>query len=209
MEQLINKLKKRLNEDLPGQDAQYRMAPIHRTRVEVDFENNKNYVQSAVMIVLYKNENNDWYLPLIERKTYNGIHSGQIGLPGGKFEKQDVDLLNTALRECEEEIGIHDIEPIGALSPLVIPVSGFLVKPFIGIHRSKKLNYQLQEREVEQVLNLSLNYLLDETNIVKGEIFVNDNLKIKTPYLEVQSKKVWGATAMILSELKEVLLSIS
>ncbi len=209
MEQLINKLKTRLGQALPGIEAQYKMAPFNRERINLNVEDTSSYRKSAVMIILYQNEANEWCIPLTERVNYGGIHSGQISFPGGKYEHEDQDLLNTALRECYEEIGIKEIDTLGSLTHLYIPVSMFLVQPYIGIIKNKMPVFKPQAREVEKILNLELSYLLNDKNVLNGEIAVNEGLKIKSPYFEVETKKIWGATAMILSELKEVLKTIS
>jgi len=209
LEQLINNLKFRLQQPLPGVEAQYKMAPINRSRVDLNSDFKLTVRNSAVMILFCQDANQQWYIPLIERMTYGGVHSGQVSFPGGKQEENDRDLLHTALRECEEEIGLNDLEAIGSLTELYIPVSGFLVKPFVGICNIIQPSYKTQEREVKQVLHLPLEDLLNDNNILHGEVIVNEGLKIKTPYIEVETKKIWGATAMILSELRELMKTIS
>lgn len=206
---MINKLKTRLGQTLPGIEAQYKMAPFNRERINLNFEDASSYRKSAVMIVLYQNEFNEWCIPLTERVNYGGIHSGQISFPGGKYEKEDQDLVNTAMRECYEEIGVKEIDLLGSLTHLYIPVSNFLVQPYVGIIQHKTPVFRPQEREVKKILNLELGYLLNDNNVLNGEIAVNERMKIKSPYFEVETKKIWGATAMILSELKEVVRTIS
>ena len=209
MEQIINRLKNALTKALPGIEAQYRMAPLHRQRMELETLKIEDYRPSAVMILLCEDENGNGFIPLTERMTYNGAHSGQVSLPGGKFEADDGDLMNTAIRECYEEIGIREVEVIGKLTPLFIPVSGFIVHPYIGLCKIKNPVMKNHEREVKTLIKLSLEDLLNDAIVKQGEMQVMNTLNIKTPWFEVEGLKVWGATAMILSELKDVIKSIS
>lgn len=209
LEQIINRLKKALTQTLPGSEAQYKMAPLHRARIEAEALKAKNYRPSAVMILFCQDENETPFIPLTERMAYNGVHSGQVSLPGGKFDLQDTDLMQTAIRECYEEIGIKDLEVIGRLTELYIPVSGFLVHPFIGVSKLKNPAMKNQEREVKTILKLDLDELLNDAIVKNGTIELDENLKIKTPWFDVNGYKVWGATAMILSELKELMRTTS
>lgn len=209
MEQLINKLKSALKNGLPGADAQYLMAPFHRQRIEEDLLTIQQFKPSAVLIAICIDTTNEPFIPLIERMAYNGFHSGQISLPGGKFDRMDLNLEQTAIRECEEEIGLNNIELIGQLTPIKIPVSRFLVHPFIGVYQQSNPNWQLQPREVKSILKFRLKDLMNETTVKTGEIKLPEKLVIQTNWYEVEGYQVWGATAMILSELKEVIKTIS
>lgn len=209
LEQLINRLKTSLSDPLPGADAQYLMAPLHRQRLELEKLNAENYRPSAVMILFCEDSDGTLFIPLTERMTYNGVHSGQVSLPGGKFEASDVDLMQTALRECYEEIGVSEIDVLGKLTSLFIPVSSFLVHPFIGFCRIKNPIMINQEREVKALVKLPVTALLNDATVKQGEVKVMENMNIKTPWFEVEGLKVWGATAMILSELKVLLKTIS
>ncbi|PBQ34669.1 coenzyme A pyrophosphatase [Sphingobacteriaceae bacterium] len=209
MEQLVNRLKTALSETLPGIDAQYMMAPLNRQRMNQEQLKTQNYRPSAVMIVFCENANGDLYIPLTERMTYNGAHSGQVSLPGGKFEPEDLDLMNTAIRECFEEIGVKEIDVIGKLTPLHVPVSSFLIHPYVGICKIKDPVMVNQEREVKRLIKLAVTDLLEDSIVKEGSMQVMESLSIKTPWFEVEELKVWGATAMILSELKQILKLIS
>src|SRR5262245_61829436 len=130
--QLLNKLKTRLSESLPGEQAQILLAPFNRKMIDPKKLKQEDYRLSAVMILFCEDEHDRLFIPLIQRLPYEGVHSGQISLPGGKFDQTDIDLSQTAIRECREEIGVtEEIEMIGKLSQLYIPVSGFLVEPFV------------------------------------------------------------------------------
>lgn len=211
MEQKINKLKLKLTEPLPGEDAQYMMAPLQRQKKTVSELSEEEYRKSAVIILICSDANNNFYIPLTERFAYDGVHSGQVSLPGGKFEESDLDHTNTALRECFEEIGIekNDIEVLGELTPLYIPVSKYLVRPIVGHCRIPNPDLLKNPREVKHIGKLYLNDLTNENIVRTGNITLLDKQKIQAPYFAVQDLKVWGATAMILSEFKTLLKTIS
>lgn len=209
LRQLVNRLKTALSKTLPGIEAQYLMAPVDRERMNIQQLKPQSYRPSAVMILFCEDANGNLYIPLTERMTYNGAHSGQVSLPGGKFETADVDLMNTAVRECYEEIGIKEMEVIGKLTPLYISVSGFLVHPYVGICKIKDPVMINQEREVKRLVKLAVTQLMDDAIVKHGSMQVMETMSIKTPWFEVEELKVWGATAMILSELKELLKSVA
>lgn len=194
----------RLAAGLPGREAQYRMAPVNRSRETLDISG-ANYRPSAVLVLFCQDANGRLFLPLIERMVYSGVHSGQVALPGGKFEERDGNLQNTALRECREEIGIEGAEVLGQLTQLHIPVSGFMVQPFLGVYRPPAPEFIGQEREVKKLINLEVAHLLSPGIVKTGQVNLPNNLKMQVPYFDVNGHMVWGATAMILSELKEVL----
>jgi 8-oxo-dGTP pyrophosphatase MutT (NUDIX family) len=202
LELTINKLKQLFARGLPGEGVQLAMAPV--TRLEMDFANTDftSYRQSAVMVVLCKDDYEGWFIPLILRNSYSGIHSAQISLPGGKREALDTDLEATARRECFEEIGlINSIEVVGPLSLIYIPVSKFIVQPFLSVCEVENPLMMGQVREVKEIIKLKIDTLLDDLIMKNGLV----DEKIKAPYFEVESFKIWGATAMILLEVKEIL----
>jgi 8-oxo-dGTP pyrophosphatase MutT (NUDIX family) len=130
-----------------------------------------------------------------------------VSFPGGKKEPEDLDLEYTARRECFEEVGIpiHEGELVGKLTEVFIPVSSFLVQPFVYFHSSKpRLERNL--REVEEILHFSLFDLLEEHRVLTMDLLQPNGTKYTdVPYFNLVEKKVWGATALILNELKEVL----
>jgi 8-oxo-dGTP pyrophosphatase MutT (NUDIX family) len=192
--------------NLPGQLAQERMAG---RVVASPSEIPSNAKLSAVMILLFKKEF-DWHFCLIKRAESQGAHSGQFAFPGGSIDDLDTSLLQTAIRETKEEIGVHlkEEQIIGALTPLYIPVSNYLVHPFIA-YCDAPTHYELQIEEVAFVKELELAHLLNPLNKTKTSIRLRDapHTQINVPAYKISDTEViWGATAMILAEF-EVILS--
>ena len=157
------------------------------------------------MILLYPN-NSEIFTTLIKRQVYKGVHSGQISLPGGKFEEdKDISIVETAFRETQEEIGVlkNSISFVGKLTPLYIPVSNIHVQPVIGC-LSQKPEFNADSREVDKIYKVNLQELLTPECIVEDEITMADNRKVTAPYYNFNNLQIWGATAMILSEYFEI-----
>jgi 8-oxo-dGTP pyrophosphatase MutT (NUDIX family) len=137
------------------------------------------------------------------------VHSGQISLPGGKFDESDITLEKTALRECHEEIGIqNNIEVLGQLTPIYIPVSKFMVTPFVAILNEEDPTYILNVNEVQNVIEFPVDDLRSPHIVKQTTVEPTAGIKLKTPYFDIQGKIVWGATAMILNEFKHLLLKL-
>lgn len=199
----IARLKERFNQPLPGPEAQFEMAHINRQKLRLNELQEGNFRSSAVLLLLVKREEG-FFIPLTERHTYKGAHSGQVSLPGGKHEEHDTSLEETALRECAEEIGVDKgIHIIGELTPIYIPVSNFVVNPYVGVYTNDVINYSLNDKEVKSLLELNLSDLKNP-DLVKQTTIDANGYKLKTPYFDVQGKIVWGATAMILNEFKQM-----
>lgn len=166
---------------------------------------NSNLRIGAVLILLYPNKN-EWHTVLMKRPVYNGIHSGQISFPGGKTEANDTSLAHTALRETQEEIGIPSstIDIIGKLTEVYIPPSKFIVHPYIGV-AYKQPEFIPDKNEVDKLIEVTLNQLLSEKNNTTQKIILSNGLAVNTPCIKVQNEIVWGATAMMISELKEIM----
>ena len=204
--QFINQLKQQLNQPLPGKDAQSIMMikpkPIFRNIADA-----KTIKPSAVLILLfYKNDN--WNFFLTKRSQNVNHHKGQISLPGGVLEKNE-SLQETAVRETEEEIGIpsNDIQIIGSLSPFYVPVSNFKISPFIGWMK-KKPQIKIYDKEVEKVFSVSIDeFILKSTQKTKYDKLNGEWVKI--PYFDIDNEIVWGATSIILSEFKNIILKIA
>jgi 8-oxo-dGTP pyrophosphatase MutT (NUDIX family) len=199
-----------IQHSLPGERAHIPLSPLHRPVTSEVIQNLTEYKESAVAVVLYK-DLDTYHCILIQRTEYDGKHSGQISFPGGKKDKEDVDLFATAKRECFEEVGVNlsAAEYLGKLSQVYIPVSGFLVEPHV-FYYPQTPSFVHQEREVAHVFTISLDELLADEVI--GEMKVNTEnklVKMKVPCFNIRDKQIWGATALILNELRESLISIS
>ncbi|HMQ47313.1 MAG TPA: CoA pyrophosphatase [Saprospiraceae bacterium] len=197
-------LEQRLKGKLPGIEAQYRMAHAVRQRV---VEAPENAMLASVLALFYPKDE-AWHLVLIERTSSNpnDRHSGQISFPGGKKDLEDSSLAHTALREAEEEVGVlqDQIHLLGRLTELYIPVSNFIVHPFVGITYQQPF-FRHQESEVSAILEVPFRLFMEPGIRQAADIRVQNGMLLKdVPIFKVQGKVVWGATAMILSELLEV-----
>lgn len=158
----------------------------------------------SVLISLYLH-NEELHTVLMKRPSYKGVHSGQVSFPGGKKEDGDDDLITTALREAHEEVGIvpDKVNIIGTLSELYIPPSNFLVLPVLG-YLEEKPELVPDMHEVEAILEVPFKHFFQKESLKEGNIPVGNGYKIKAPYFDVEGHVVWGATAMILNEMMEV-----
>ncbi|HRD51131.1 MAG TPA: CoA pyrophosphatase [Flavobacteriales bacterium] len=162
--------------------------------------------ESAVLALIYKRAEEAHAL-LMLRPTYAGVHSGQVSFPGGRREPQDADLRATALREFAEETGARTagIDLLGALTPVYIPPSRSLVTPFIGIAEETG-PFAPDAREVAELIEAPLSLLLRDDILKRREQHIAVmGRSVEIPYFDVQGRVVWGATAMMLAELRELL----
>lgn len=201
MPKLITQFKKAFSRLLPGVEAQYRMVHVIRPRPSKIPANAK---ESAILALFYPN-NDNWSLALIQRNNDNpnDRHSGQISFPGGRRENTDKNLQETALREAEEEIGVikEDIQILGALTDLYIPVSNFKVQGYVGVLPYTP-DFIPNKSEVRTILQPTLKSLRDKNNIRHIDMEINPRITIKgVPYFAVDEHVVWGATAMMISEI--------
>lgn len=183
------------------------MAPILRINelASIDIKAKKPN-KAGVMALFYPNKYEITNLVLILRKTYKGVHSNQVGFPGGRVENYDKNLKHTALRETEEEVGVPkaEVRVVKKLTKLYIPPSNFWVHPYVGlIDKTPKLIPQ--ESEVEKILEVDLEDFLDEKNLISQELSTSYAKNIQVPAFSLNGHIVWGATAMMLSELKDLL----
>jgi len=200
----ISSIKKELKKPLPGRKYQYQMAPDDR-----DLRYSKNPKRSlpkkaGVMILLFP-FSGQVSLVFIKRAVYSGSHSGQISFPGGTMTSKDHNLFQTAVRETREELGIElsNILNLGALTPLYIAVSNFMVFPFVGFIKETPV-FKVQASEVQFAFMENLNTLREKK--IRGYFEVDfPNLSFTAPYYLVKEQKIWGATAMILSEFLEII----
>jgi 8-oxo-dGTP pyrophosphatase MutT (NUDIX family) len=152
-------------------------------------------------LLIYPTVDDKARLVFIQRPTYDGAHSGQISLPGGRFEPADPSLEYTALRETYEEIGVpHDkVQVIGKLTDLFIPPSNFLVSPYVGVI-AERPDFVIDRYEVEYVIEVDLEVFFNPSYCITKELQLRQGFSIKTPCYVVNGYTIWGATAMIIAE---------
>lgn len=200
----IDNLRLRFTLPLPGESAHIRMASS--SRLKFKSSPNEKTRQSAVLILFYPHEGKI-FLPLILRPAYDGVHGGQMAFPGGRKEREDENLIRTAMREAQEEIGVRltDVKVLGEISRLFIPPSNFYVQPVIG-YMEKRPEFYPDPREVDQVVEVSLDDLLNPANIGKKTLNVRGT-EVEAAYFDIQGHTVWGATAMMIAEMIELIQS--
>ena len=203
----IKNLEQRLKEPLPGMASQAKMFP-GKSRVLPNSETLDTARKAAVCIMLFQKEDK-WTTTLIKRVVYKGVHSGQMAFPGGKKE-QNEDYIQTAIRETEEEVGvfIKKEQVLGKLSPVYIPPSNMYVEPIIAFYPKSPI-YIKQESEVDSIVEVSLDLLMNEDIRKSKPITQNNGTKIVVPHFDVNGHIVWGATAVMISELVDVLQEIT
>ncbi|WP_127139754.1 NUDIX hydrolase [Flagellimonas marinaquae] len=198
------------NLPLPGEESHHKMSP--ELRIEWLKKNrfeDMNPKRAGVMALFYPDVEQQTRLLLILRKVYQGVHSNQIGFPGGKVERIDKDLMDTALRETHEEVGVpaSEVEIIKELSDVYIPPSNFLVRPFMGIYRNPR-PFVREEAEVERLVEVYLTDFLDDSNHIQEILSTSYAKNINVPAFKLNGYTVWGATAMMMSEIKELLRQV-
>lgn len=201
-----NKLKQRIGNHQPKPDAQQLMAPFKLGNRKVLMEMNDNPRLGGVMILVFNKENKA-HLTLIRRPEYDGVHSGQIAFPGGQKDDTDKDIGETALRETFEEVGIRIStgKVLGQISQVYIPPSKFLVTPFVAVLDEYPV-FKKDDFEVAEVLEVPVSVLFDKAIIKQGNVDVgSQGMKMKVPYFDIFGHKVWGATAIMLSEFKAIM----
>lgn len=203
----LESLQKRLGKPLPGPDAQMKMASRSRLQWLREGMDATGARESGVLILLYP-DMGSVFIVLILRPDYDGVHSGQVGLPGGKMETGDATLVETALRESHEELGISSqhIQILGTLTQLYIPPSNFLVLPVVG-YIQQKPDFHPDRIEVKKIIELDIVQLLDNRCRITKEIEVSGHI-LSVPCYVIDGEVIWGATAMILSEFAEIVSGI-
>ena len=202
----IASIPKIIDAQLLGELAHLKMVPPERADLIADIDfNTLNPKKSAVLMLLYP-KNDNMHLVLIKRNVYKGTHSAQISFPGGKFEADDMVFENTALRETFEEVGVpaNTVQIIRAFTQTYIPPSNFMVYPYLGFCQVTPI-FIPDLREVGDIIELAIDDLLDEKLCVNKRLNTSYSIDIEVPCFEIAGHLVWGATAMILSELKETL----
>jgi 8-oxo-dGTP pyrophosphatase MutT (NUDIX family) len=205
-QRFITQLKITINNDLPGEESHQKMRVIYDQSIELPFSK-INSIPAAVLILLYLADN-EIYFFLTKRTDELKHHKGQISLPGGTQEGNEK-LIDTALRETQEEIGINktSISIIGTITPLFVPVTGFMIYPFIG-YSLNKLNPKPDPVEVATIFSVNISDLLNKENRTT-EIRNIRGYDVQVPYFKLNDYQVWGATSMILSEFRDLIKFIN
>ncbi|MEL1240500.1 NUDIX hydrolase [Flavobacterium flavipallidum] len=186
-----------------------KMMPFERKELLAKINLKETKPKEAAVTMLFYPKDNETHLVLIVRNSYKGVHSAQIAFPGGKFESEDFELKKTALRETEEEIGIdrNKIEIVKAFTSLYIPPSNFMVYPFLGICK-EEIQFVPDPVEVAAVIELPLSVFRDDAIVTVENLSTSYASFIDVPAFKIQGYVVWGATAMMLSELRDVLNTV-
>ncbi|WP_396194166.1 NUDIX hydrolase [Flavobacterium sp.] len=194
------------NAELPATQAHAKMAPTNRLDLLKAIDFTKVIPKRAAVLMLFYPKASQTHLALILRTSYNGVHSSQIAFPGGKVEASDADLSHTALRETHEEIGVHPkhVTLVRPFTEVYIPPSNFMVYPFLG-YSTSDLDFVLQEEEVAGLVEFPLTDFMNDAIIVNTIMKTSYAGSIEVPGFQVNEHFVWGATAMMLSELKDTL----
>jgi len=193
--------------ELPGEDSHFQMAPLERLqelkRKAYEMQSAK---KAAVLCLFYPGMNGETKFVLILRKTYKGVHSAQVGFPGGKVEDDDENLVHTALRETFEEVGVesYGIDIIKKLTEVYIPPSNYFVYPFMGIVADTP-SFIPQDEEVEAIIEVPLIEFMDANARITKKLSTSYASNIDVPAFELNGHVVWGATAMMLNEIRELL----
>lgn len=201
----VEHLRRRFSDALPGHDAFLELSGYKRPDIERARQLDPPPRESAVLALLYPKESR-LHVLLMVRPTYDGVHSGQVSFPGGKREPTDPDLKRTALREFAEETGAatDNIEILGELSPVYIPPSRMLVTPYVG-YAAHIGPWMPDAREVARLLEVPLDLVLREDILQRREQFIQImGRSVEIPYYDIQGEVVWGATAMMIAELREL-----
>jgi 8-oxo-dGTP pyrophosphatase MutT (NUDIX family) len=198
-------LSTRLLQPLPGAEAQDAMSSRVRLPLQTYLDKHPDFRTSAVLMLLYPIDR-VIHTMIIRRPSYEGIHSGQLALPGGKKDEEDPSVLHTALRETLEEVGVVVPEQnvIGQLTSLYIPPSNFLVHPFIA-WLDERPPFKPDPREVDVILEVQLSMFVDPQIKARKRIHIGENTFVDAPSYVLGENNLWGATAMIFAEMEAIL----
>ena len=200
-------IKLRLADPLPGIDSHLKMAPKNRAEELLTKKDEIHDAKKSAVMILFFHDDTGLKMIVIRRSIYVGIHSGQIAFPGGRYEEEDGNVQITALREIEEEIGIvrDKIEVLGRLSDIYVPPSNFLISVFVG-YLNEKPQYKIEEREVAEIIEIPFAEFLKQDVIKLKDFYINsENVVTNAPYFDITNAEIWGASAMVISELLSVL----
>lgn len=206
LEEAEQALRAGMSRQLPGHDAFLELSGYKRPDLEAALKQDPPPRESAVLALIFP-RSGEAHTLLMQRPTYDGVHSGQVSFPGGRREAGDEDLRSTALREFQEETGA-DPRParlIGAMSAIYIPPSRSLVTPFVAV-ADEAGPFSPDPREVAELIEVPLALLLRDDIIKRGQQHIAImGRSVEVPYFDVRGRMVWGATAMMIAELRELL----
>ncbi len=208
-ELFIKILEDKFKKPLPGLSSQLKMASMKRIVEGGQVKIPGNAKKAGVLVLFYPIMDQP-HIVFIRRNEYPGVHSGQISFPGGAYEEADSDIVTTALRESEEEIGVDRsvVRVLGRLTDLYIPPSNFLVSPVVG-YSILRPEFCPDPQEVDRILEISFNAISDSENLTEKQIEIFPGTRITAPGYFIEDQIIWGATAMILHELTDVISSVS
>ncbi len=196
---------------LPGAQAHYKMAPPERAAMlKRATREAKTPKKAAVLALFYPDSSYNTRFLLMLRKAYTGIHSQQVSFPGGKVEPADCTFEATALRETQEEVGVapKTITVFKPLTEVYIPPSNFNVYPFMGFLQETPV-FTIQEQEVEKVIEVLLSDFLREEAIAREQVSTSYANNLLVPAFKLNGYSIWGATAMMLNEIRELIKQVS
>lgn len=207
--ELVKRLQDALTQPLPGLDAQLRMAPS--PRVGWDPLKVPEGTRDGAALVLIYPHHDTFHLPLTVRGSGLRNHTGQVSLPGGRVDDGET-IEAAALREAEEEIGVarRSVLVLGLLTPLHIPVSSYLLHPVVGFVPARPV-FNRAEWEVARIIEPSVGQLRDPATVkreFRNRTGGGESIQIDVPFFDIESEKVWGATAMVLAEFCAILASL-
>lgn len=202
----LSRIREGLRRPLPGLDAQLRMAPSPRLNWD-PLKFPEGAKDGAALLLVYPHDDTV-HVPLTVRGSGLRNHTGQVSLPGGRVDPGE-SLAAAALREAQEEVGIDPaaVEIIGALTPLHIPVSGYLLHPVVGVTTMRPA-FQRAEWEVARIIEVPVPMLIDDATVkreMRTRLVNGRSIDVDVPYFDIDGEKVWGATAMVLAEFCAIL----
>lgn len=201
----IKKIKEALTPPLPGSVAHDLLAPEHRKSLLLQNNDLTKAQLSSVLVLFFPDSNNRPSIVFTKRVEYKGVHSGQISFPGGKAERHDQDYFDTAYRETEEEIGIErsNIQTLGVLSELYVPPSNFIIFPVVGAAFESPA-FVRDPKEVAEIIQVPFEFFFNNGAVSVHQVTTSNSLSFNVPGYMINNNLIWGATAMILSELIHV-----
>jgi 8-oxo-dGTP pyrophosphatase MutT (NUDIX family) len=205
---ITEQLAHRLQRPLPGASAHEALRALPSGKLKPNFTHQLPPRPGSVLILLYP-EAGTIKIPLIKRPDYEGLHSGQVSFPGGKAEPGE-DAITTALREAEEEIGVDrtQVRLIGRLSKFFVIPSNFLVTPVLAFCDAMP-TLTPDPIEVSRILTADMASLMADDAVRQKEIVAAGRFTLLAPHFEIEGEVVWGATAMMLNELRVVLRELT